>query len=190
MKRSKMTLKDYKRKRDFNKTTEPEGQINKDQVELFVIQKHDASRLHYDFRLQIDGVLKSWAIPKGPSLDPGQKRLAIPTEDHPIDYADFEGIIPQNNYGAGRVIVWDKGNYENKTEKNGQTVSIKEAYDTGHITLILNGIKLKGEFALIQMKGSDKWLLIKKDDSFSDRTNDILEDYPKSVLSDKSIDEF
>ena len=184
-----MSLKDYYSKRDFKKTTEPEGEIKKGKENVFIVQKHDASKLHYDFRLQIEGVLKSWAIPKGPSLDPSKKRLAIPTEDHPIDYADFEGIIPENNYGAGRVIVWDKGNYENKTEKNGQIISIKKAYDTGHITLILNGVKLKGEFALIQMKGSDKWLLIKKDDSYADRKSDILEDYPKSVLSDKNIDE-
>ena len=184
-----MSLKDYKRKRDFEKTTEPEGQIKKERVELFVIQKHDASKLHYDFRLQIDGVLKSWAIPKGPSLDPSQKRLAIPTEDHPIEYADFEGIIPENNYGAGKVIIWDKGFYENKTEKNGQKITIKDAYDSGHITVILNGKKLKGEYGLIKMKGSDKWLLIKKDDSFADRKNDVLEEYPESVLSDKDIDE-
>jgi DNA ligase D-like protein (predicted 3'-phosphoesterase) len=184
-----MSLNKYKNKRDFKKTTEPEGQIKEDKEKVFVVQKHDASRLHYDFRLQIEGVLKSWAIPKGPSLDPSKKRLAIPTEDHPIDYADFEGIISENNYGAGRVIVWDIGNYENKTEKNGKIISIKEAYDMGHIKLILNGIKLKGEFALVKMKGSDKWLLIKKDDSFADRKNDVLEDYPKSVLSDKSIDE-
>jgi DNA ligase D-like protein (predicted 3'-phosphoesterase) len=185
-----MSLNKYKNKRDFKKTTEPEGQIKEDKEKVFVVQKHDASRLHYDFRLQIEGVLKSWAIPKGPSLDPSKKRLAIPTEDHPIDYADFEGIIPENNYGAGSVIVWDKGNYENKTEKDGQIISMKNAYESGHITLILNGIKLKGEFALVRMKGSDKWLFIKKDDSFADRKNDVLEDYPNSVLSDKGIDEF
>jgi DNA ligase D-like protein (predicted 3'-phosphoesterase) len=184
-----MSLKEYKSKRNFKKTTEPEGQIKQGGEEIFVVQKHDASKLHYDFRLQIEGVLKSWAIPKGPSLDPSKKRLAIPTEDHPIDYVDFEGIIPENNYGAGRVIVWDKGTYENKTEKNGQTISFKKAYDSGHITLILNGKKLKGEFALIRLKGNDKWLLIKKDDSFADRKNDILEEYPKSVLSDNIIDE-
>ena len=184
-----MSLNEYKSKRNFKKTTEPEGQIKQGGEEIFVVQKHDASKLHYDFRLQIEGVLKSWAIPKGPSLDPSKKRLAIPTEDHPIDYVDFEGIIPENNYGAGRVIVWDKGTYENKTEKNGQTISFKKAYDSGHITLILKGKKLKGEFALIRLKGNDKWLLIKKDDSFADRKNDILEEYPKSVLSDKIIDE-
>jgi DNA ligase D-like protein (predicted 3'-phosphoesterase) len=185
-----MSLKEYNSKRDFKKTSEPEGEIKGGKNRIFVVQKHNASRLHYDFRLQMEGVLKSWAIPKGPSLDPSKKRLAIPTEDHPIDYADFEGIIPESNYGAGSVIVWDKGIYENKTEKSGQAVSIKQAYDTGHITLILNGKKLKGEFALIKMKGSDKWLLVKKDDSFADRKNDVLEKHPKSVLSDKDIEEF
>ncbi len=184
-----MSLKEYNSKRDFKKTGEPKGEIKRGKNRIFVVQKHDASRLHYDFRLQMEGVLKSWAIPKGPSLDPSKKRLAIPTEDHPIDYADFEGNIPENNYGAGSVIVWDTGIYENKTEKNEQVISIKEAYDRGHITLILYGEKLKGEFALIKMKGSDKWLLIKKDDSFADRKNDILEKHPKSVLSDKDIDE-
>jgi DNA ligase D-like protein (predicted 3'-phosphoesterase) len=184
-----MSLKEYNSKRNFKKTIEPEGEIKKGKEKIFVVQKHSASRLHYDFRLEIEGVLKSWAIPKGPSLDPSKKRLAIPTEDHPIDYADFEGIIPENNYGAGNVIVWDKGNYENKTEKKGKIISMKEAYDSGHLTLILNGIKLKGEFALIKMKGSDKWLLIKKDDSHADRNNDVLERYPESVLSDKGVDE-
>jgi len=184
-----MSLKEYKEKRDFKKTTEPEGEIETVKKMIFVIQKHAASKLHYDFRLQIEGVLKSWAIPKGPSLNPSIKRLAIPTEDHPIDYADFEGIIPENNYGAGRVIIWDKGSFDNKTERNGQTINIKEAYNSGHITIILNGKKLRGEFALVRMKGNDKWLFIKKDDAFADRKMDILEQRPKSVISNKDVDE-
>ena len=187
--RKKMSLKEYKEKRDFKKTTEPEGKIKTDKETIFVIQKHAASKLHYDFRLQIEGVLKSWAIPKGPSLNPSIKRLAIPTEDHPIDYADFEGIIPENNYGAGRVIIWDKGSFDNKTERNGQTINIKEAYNSGHITIILNGKKLRGEFALVRMKGSDKWLFIKKEDTYADRKNDILETNPKSIFSNKDVDE-
>ena len=187
--RKKMSLKEYKEKRDFKKTTEPEGEIETGKKMIFVIQKHAASKLHYDFRLQIEGVLKSWAIPKGPSLDPSKKRLAIPTEDHPIDYADFEGIIPENNYGAGRVIIWDKGTFENKTERNGEMINIKEAYESGHITVILSGKKLKGEFGLVRMKGSNKWLFIKKEDTYADRKNDILETNPKSIFSNKDVDE-
>ena len=184
-----MSLKEYKEKRDFEKTTEPEGEIETGKKMIFVIQKHAASKLHYDFRLQIEGVLKSWAIPKGPSLDPSKKRLAIPTEDHPIDYADFEGIIPENNYGAGRVIIWDKGTFKNKTERNGEMINIKEAYESGHITVILSGKKLKGEFGLVRMKGSNKWLFIKKEDTYADRKNDILETNPKSIFSNKDVDE-
>lgn len=134
-------------------------------------------------------MLKSWVIPKGPSLNPSTKRLAIPTEDHPVDYADFEGVIPENNYGAGKVIVWDRGTYENKTKKNGEDISFDQAYETGHITLILNGEKLKGEFALIRMRGKDQWLLIKKDDSEASKTIDIVKEKPRSVLSNKEIDD-
>jgi DNA ligase D-like protein (predicted 3'-phosphoesterase) len=185
-----MSLEEYKKKRDFKKTSEPSGKINESHRNIFVVQKHNASRLHYDFRFEYNGVLKSFAIPKGPSLDPKNKRLAIETEDHPIDYADFEGIIPEGNYGAGTVIVWDKGKYKNKSKKNGKDLSIEEAYNNGHITLILEGKKLKGEFSLIKFKGNDKWLLIKKNDSEANRQVDILKEKPKSVISNKDLDEF
>ncbi|MEJ2249099.1 MAG: DNA polymerase ligase N-terminal domain-containing protein [Candidatus Lokiarchaeota archaeon] len=184
-----MSLKEYKDKRDFKKTPEPLGKIDDFQKNFFVIQKHKASRLHYDFRFEYKGVLKSFAIPKGPSLNPKDKRLAIETEDHPIDYANFEGTIPEGNYGAGTVIIWDRGKYKNITMKNEKNLSIEEAYKNGHITFILNGEKLKGEFSLIRFKGNDKWLLIKKDDLEADRKGDILKEKPNSVVSNKSIEE-
>jgi len=183
-----MSLKQYKNKRDFEKTSEPDGNEQKTiEKPLFVVQKHDASHLHYDLRLKMGGVLKSWAIPKGPSLNPDIKRLAIPTEDHPIDYVDFEGIIPEGNYGAGIVIIWDKGTYENKSLKKGNLIDMEQAYEKGHISLIFNGEKLKGGFNLIKMKPDDKWLLIKKNDSEAKRKGVILEEKPDSVLSGRSL---
>jgi DNA ligase D-like protein (predicted 3'-phosphoesterase) len=185
-------LKKYREKRDFEKTPEPftSEKISSDKPR-FVIQKHDASKLHYDFRLEVNGVLKSWAIPKGPSTDPGQKRLAVPTEDHPVDYIDFEGIIPQGNYGAGTVIVWDTGTYRNLNEKNGQEIKMEESIDEGHVDIYLKGHKLKGGYALIRTgKGNRKfWLFLKKKDELADTDKDILIDQPKSVLSGRSIDE-
>lgn len=179
-------LKTYKDKRDFKKTPEP---ISSEKISFdkprFVVQKHDARRLHYDFRLEVNGVLKSWAIPKGPSMDPGQKRLAVPTEDHPVDYIDFEGIIPQGNYGAGPVIVWDTGTYQNLKEN----ISMDKAIEEGHIDIQLEGEKLKGGYALIQTgKGNRKfWLLFKKKDGEADSESDILIDRPESVLSGRTI---
>jgi DNA ligase D-like protein (predicted 3'-phosphoesterase) len=124
----------------------------------FVVQKHDATTLHYDFRLEIDGVLKSWAIPKGPSKDPSDKRLAVPTSDHNLEYKDFEGVIPEGQYGAGKVTIWDKGTYENIRDD----VSMAKAYKEGKIKIALKGKKLKGNYSLIKMHGKDKpWLLIK-----------------------------
>lgn len=181
-------LKTYKEKRDFKKTPEPtsSGKISSD-TPRFVVQKHDASRLHYDFRLEVNDVLKSWAIPKGPSMDPSQKRLAVPTEDHPIDYIDFEGIIPQGNYGAGTVIVWDIGIYRNLKEN----IPMDQAVEEGHIDIWLEGEKLKGGYALIQTgKGNRKfWLLFKKKDDKANSESDILIDSPESVLSGRTIDD-
>lgn len=181
-------LKKYKEKRDFKKTPEPTSseKISSDKLR-FVIQKHEASRLHYDFRLEVNGVLKSWAVPKGPSMDPGQKRLAVPTEDHPIDYIDFEGIIPKGNYGAGTVIVWDIGIYQNLKEN----IPMDKAIEEGHVDIRLDGEKLKGGYALIQTgKGNRKfWLLFKKKDEKADSESDILIDRPESVLSGLTIDD-
>jgi DNA ligase D-like protein (predicted 3'-phosphoesterase) len=153
-------LQKYRQKRDFDKTPEPapknDGRENDD---IFVVQEHHASHLHYDLRLEIDGTLKSWAVPKGPSSDPADKRLAIPTEDHPLEYADFEGEIPQGEYGGGQVYIWDKGTYKNLKEDD-----MIECYRQGKIEIELSGSKLKGNFVLMKMKGKEMWLLIKMKD--------------------------
>src|SRR5688572_7882086 len=161
-----MGLREYKRKRDFRKSPEPSAtgaqSRKRGKVLRFVIQKHAASRLHYDFRLETPtGLLKSWAVPKGVSLDPAERRLAIMTEDHPGDYADFEGVIPEGNYGAGRVIVWDNGTY--LTDKD-----INEQVRDGKVTFSLNGKKVKGGFSLVRLTKNEKqWLLIKSRDEYA-----------------------
>jgi DNA ligase D-like protein (predicted 3'-phosphoesterase) len=141
--------------------------------------------------LEINGVLKSWAIPKGPSTDPSQKRLAVPTEDHPVDYIDFEGIIPEGNYGAGTVIVWDTGTYHNLNEKNGHEINMEESVDNGHVDIWLEGHKLKGGYAIIRTgKGNRKfWLLLKKKDEKAESGKNILIDQPESVLSGRTIED-
>ena len=185
------SLKKYREKRDIEKTPEPFTSEKVSDKPRFVVQKHDASKLHYDFRLEVNGVLKSWAIPKGPSTDPSQKRLAVPTEDHPVDYIDFEGVIPKGNYGAGTVIVWDTGTYHNLNEKEGHEVNMEESVDKGHVDIWLEGHKLKGGYALIRTgKGNRKfWLLLKKKDENADNGKDILIDQPESVLSRRTIDD-
>jgi bifunctional non-homologous end joining protein LigD len=164
-----MALEEYKAKRDFAATPEPPARPAKGHRRpIFVVQEHDASRLHYDFRLEADGVLKSWAVPKQPSLDPSVKRLAVHVEDHPLSYADFEGTIPAGHYGAGTVRIWDRGTYTLLTAKDGpQTVS--EGIDAGRLAFVLHGAKLRGRFALVRMKGrgDDNWLLIKLKDQFA-----------------------
>jgi len=159
---------------------------------IFVIQKHHASTLHYDFRLQIDNVLKSWVIPKGPSLNPKNKRLAILTEDHNLDFSDFEGEIPAGQYGAGKMIIWDRGSYENITTENGKQISIEEAFENGEISISLQGKKLKGNFSLILMKKQNEpknWLLIKQNDQYADTSFDPVVELPNSILSNKSVEE-
>jgi DNA ligase D-like protein (predicted 3'-phosphoesterase) len=187
-----MSLNKYNQKRDFNSTTEPQGEIEKTRTELvFVVQKHAASHLHYDFRLEMDGVLKSWAIPKGLSMNPADKRLAIMVEDHPYNYKDFEGIIPEGNYGAGKVIVWDNGTYVLTGEQNngGIVDKFKTGLEKGNLSFILNEKKLKGEFALVKLKKKQEnaWLLIKKNDQYSD-ASDVLEKN-KSVISNVALEE-
>lgn len=188
-----MTSSEYEKKRDFSKTPEPKGgkRSPDDGSPIFVIQKHDASTLHYDFRIEAGGVLKSWAVPKGPSTNPSEKRLAIPTEDHPLDYGDFEGVIPESHYGAGAVMVWDRGTYDNITEKDEGTVPIEKALEHGHALVFLHGEKLTGGYALQRTsKGRDeRWLLIKMDDEEADARRNPVSTEPKSVLSGRTIEE-
>jgi bifunctional non-homologous end joining protein LigD len=145
-----MALEEYRKKRDFNVTPEPAGRARRRSSgkRIFVVQKHDASRLHHDFRLEINGVLASWAVPRGPSMNPADKRLAVRTEDHPIDYADFEGVIPEGQYGAGTVMVWDKGTYEPEDK-----LSPEEQLARGEINVLLHGKKLRGGFVLVRPSG-------------------------------------
>lgn len=189
----KDSLRTYREKRDFRRTKEPEGGgRGASDKPIFVIQKHDASNLHYDFRLELDGVLKSWAVPKGPSTDPSEKRLALPTEDHPLEYADFEGVIPEGEYGAGPVMVWDTGTYRNlRAEKEEDGLSMPEAYDEGKIEVWLNGEKIKGGHALVRTgQGQDeRWLLIKMDDDEADARRNPTSTEPKSVLSGRTLEE-
>ena len=187
-----MSLSLYKKKRSFDKTTEPEGGKSASKKELvFVVQKHDASRLHYDFRLEMNGVLKSWAVPKGPSLDPSVKRLAMMVEDHPFDYRTFEGIIPEGNYGAGTVIVWDEGTYEplenaSAIKKENEKNLLKQL-EAGSLKFVMHGKKLKGEFALVKThyQGENSWLLIKHNDKYA-TLKDVTEK-DKSVVSKKTL---
>jgi DNA ligase D-like protein (predicted 3'-phosphoesterase) len=186
-------LAEYEGKRDFHRTPEPGAALRKaSESPIFVVQQHDASHMHFDFRLEVDGVLASWAVPKGPSTDPKEKRLAVRTEDHPLDYADFEGRIPEEEYGGGAVIVWDRGEYENVSSKKGVKLSVKEALEAGQVKVRLFGKKLRGGYALVHAKmgGQDKnWLLIKeKDDEADARRNPIVME-PKSVLSGKTVKE-
>ncbi|WP_240612985.1 DNA ligase D [Chitinophaga parva] len=186
-----MSLAKYKEKRSFDQTPEPTGGKNKGNALIFVVQKHAASRLHYDFRLEMGGVLKSWAVPKGPSLDPSQKRLAMMVEDHPFDYKDFEGIIPQGNYGGGTVIVWDQGTFEPlepvKGGKAAQEKRLLQELEQGSLKVVLHGRKLNGEFALVHTRTGEEnaWLLIKHRDKYA--TTDDVTALDKSVLSKKTI---
>ena len=171
MKNTKHLLNLYKKKRNFNKTEEPRGTVQSNNTPIFVIQHHAARTNHYDFRLAIDGVLKSWAVPKGPSLDPAQKRLAILTEDHPLAYANFEGTIPQGEYGGGTVIIWDKGTYTNLKEKL-PSMTMSECFAKGQLEFFLHGKKLQGGYVLIRTvthtsKDKSYWLLIKKKDKYA-----------------------
>jgi bifunctional non-homologous end joining protein LigD len=167
-----MSLIKYKRKRNFNQTPEPEGRKEKsiDKLE-FVVQRHKATRLHYDFRLEMEGVLKSWAVPKGPSMNPADKRLAMMVEDHPYEYRKFKGVIPEGNYGAGIVEIWDHGYYAPINEKSEiiNEKTILADLKKGSIKFIMMGRKLKGEFALVRLKNaeSNAWLLIKHRDEYA-----------------------
>lgn len=193
-------LEDYKNKRDFSKTSEPVMNVKSDKKKIkqenealiFVIQRHDARRLHYDFRIEMEGVLKSWAVPKGPSLNPSDKRLAIMVEDHPYDYHSFEGTIPKGNYGAGEVVIWDEGVYaplemdENKTKEE----ILLDGLSKGSLKIIMYGNKLKGEFTLVKMQNAEDanaWLLIKHKDKYAVEKNYDAEDYLESEAKENNL---
>jgi bifunctional non-homologous end joining protein LigD len=184
---SQGALTTYHHKRNFAATPEPRGKIAKSAGRSFVIQKHDATRLHFDFRLELDGVLKSWAVTRGPSLDPSQKRLAVRVEDHPLDYGGFEGTIPEGQYGGGTVMLWDKGSWEPEGDPH-------QGLRRGKLSFILNGKRLKGGFTLVRMrKGSggksarENWLLIKQRDDEADEETDPVETWQKSVETRRSM---
>ena len=188
-----MSLTEYRRNRDFTKTPEPVGRVQRSsRRNIFVVQKHDASRLHYDFRLAVNGVLASWAVPKGPSMNPADKRLAVRTEDHPLEYAKFEGVIPSGQYGAGTVMVWDLGTYEPLEDRPPEKQLAR-----GKIDIVLLGEKLRGAFTLVQItkrslspNRSDHWLLIKNRDEYADPSWDIESPWlDRSVLTGRSLKE-
>src|SRR5215510_3902849 len=194
----KRPLERYAEKRAFTRTPEPAPKLPTDRRGplLFVIQKHAARRLHYDFRLELDGVLKSWAVPKGPSLEYGDKRLAVEVEDHPFDYGSFEGVIPAKEYGAGNVIVWDCGVYSPDEDDRYSFGNREEAEERvrkeladGKLSFFLRGEKLKGSFALVRTSTDKSWLLLKHKDRFvSGGASDVLA-RSRSVLSGRSLDE-
>ncbi|MGP3967537.1 DNA polymerase ligase N-terminal domain-containing protein [Streptomyces sp. 6N223] len=169
---SKDALAEYRRRRDFAKTVEPEGRRGGGPGgrPRFVVQIHDARRLHFDFRLEVEGVLKSWAVPKGPSSDPRQRRFATRTEDHPLEYGDFEGVIPKGEYGGGTVIIWDEGTYRSlATDRRGREIPFAEALRDGHASFWMDGSKLRGGYALTRIRGGpggddEGWLLVKRND--------------------------
>jgi bifunctional non-homologous end joining protein LigD len=196
-------LDDYRQKRDFSQTPEPPPRHERGPgagALTFVVQKHNAGRLHYDFRLEAGGVLKSWAVPKGPSLNPADKRLAVAVEDHPLDYASFEGVIPAGGYGAGQVIVWDRGIYvplagEDDTELDRQEAQrhVQRGLAQGRLTFVLHGQKLRGGWSLVRLRRRgdderDNWLLVKQTDRFAGATHDVTQE-DRSVLSGRTIED-
>lgn len=186
----KEPLKTYREKRDFARSPEPQGGEADASHPRFVIQKHDARNLHYDFRLEADSVLVSWAVPKGPSTDPQQRRLAIHVEDHPLDYADFEGTIPEGEYGAGTVIVWDRGTFRNLMGEKEEPLSVTESVEAGHVEVWLEGSKLKGGYTLVRIdREKDQWLLIKMKDDEADPEHDLLKTRPESAATGRTLEQ-
>lgn len=190
--RKKDPLKKYCQRRDFSVSSEPKGRKPRKTTRkkpIFVIQKHAATRLHYDFRIEVEGVLKSWALPKGPSTNPRDKRLLIPTDDHPIEYAKFEGIISEGSYGAGTVMVWDIGIYRNIKKRKGKFVPMKQCVKDGTIEIFLEGKKLYGAYALVLTGKPDdqRWLLIKMCDEYADARKNPVSSQPKSALTGRTM---
>jgi DNA ligase D-like protein (predicted 3'-phosphoesterase) len=193
------SLKEYERKRDFSKTKEPGARGRKKAAKAkrrharFTIQKHAATSLHYDFRLEIEGVLVSWAVPKGPSTNPADKRLAMRTEDHPMDYLEFEGVIAKGEYGGGPVIVWDRGVYENISEtRRGEPLTLEQGLEKGDLKVFLLGEKVRGAYALVRTSPPgerEKWLLIKKRGEGADARRKPTSSQPESVLTGRTIEQ-
>jgi bifunctional non-homologous end joining protein LigD len=190
------SLQKYRAKRDFRITAEPAGKLKQGgRGRRYLIQKHAASRLHYDLRLELDGVMKSWAVPKGPSLDPAVKRLAIHVEDHPIEYNQFEGTIPAGEYGGGTVMIWDFGTYTSAGEEDDAEAALRAGYRRGELKLVLRGKRLKGAWVLVRTKGrgdrprQQQWLLIKQRDEAADPDIDPTEAYQTSARTGRSMDE-
>jgi DNA ligase D-like protein (predicted 3'-phosphoesterase) len=190
--RDDQRLEAYRRRRVGGRTPEPPATPGRPgRRPRFVVQEHQARTHHFDFRLEVEGVLKSWAVPKGPSTDPSEKRLAMAVEDHPLDYADFEGVIPKGEYGAGSVIVWDRGTYDNLTEQGGAEKSVAGALEDGHLLIELHGQKLKGGYALqrIGPAGDPKWLLIKTKGRAADTRRRPSSRERRSVASGRTLAE-
>ena len=187
-------LKRYRAKRDFAKTPEPDasGSAGPGGEPTFVVQKHAATALHYDFRLEVDGTMPSWAVPRGPSYNPKEKRFAVHVEDHPLDYQDFEGRIPAGEYGGGEVIVWDRGTYRNITGDAAAPTAMREAIDTGHVSVWLEGSKLHGGWALTRTGPAgerERWILVKRRDEHADPARDVTADEPRSAKTGRTIEE-
>ena len=185
-------LAEYQRKRDFDRTSEPSGgKAGSRRLPRFVVQKHSSRSLHYDFRLEVDGVLKSWAVPKGPSNDPDVKRLAMPTEDHPIEYAGFEGVIPKPEYGAGTVMVWDYGTYRNLRDRPDRPFSMERSLREGKIEVELQGKKLKGAWVLVKTAFGPKglgWLLKKMKDERTIGAEPVIA-HPNSAKTGRKMEQ-
>jgi bifunctional non-homologous end joining protein LigD len=190
----KRQLAEYRRKRDFKRTAEPRGGSTRSKPKLdFVIQKHAASHLHYDLRLELDGVMKSWAVPKGPSLDPAVKRLAMEVEDHPIEYNTFEGTIPKGEYGGGTVLLWDRGTYTYGGSDTEPIEGLRRGYEKGDLKFVLNGKRLKGSWVLVRMRrdqpGRAQWLLIKHRDEYAVPGSDVGAEHQTSVATRRSMEQ-
>jgi bifunctional non-homologous end joining protein LigD len=186
------SLAKYNAKRDFTKTGEPAGRAAKTGSKLrFVVQKHAASHLHFDFRLELDGVMKSWAVPKGPSYDPSVKRLAMEVEDHPIEYNKFEGTIPKGQYGGGTVMIWDRGTYE--PEAGGGEETLRDGYRRGDLKIVMHGERMQGSWVLVRTRrgerGKNQWLLIKHRDEFATPGADIVAAVQTSVVTGRTMEE-
>lgn len=199
MPRSPRSLSEYRRKRDFSRTAEPAGGAAKRAPRgtlRFVIQKHAATRLHFDLRLELDGVMKSWAVPKGPSLDPGERRLAMQVEDHPIEYNTFEGIIPAGEYGGGTVMLWDRGTYTaSEADDADATSALRRGYHSGRLKITFHGKRLRGGYTLVRMRPRDEdagkpaWLFIKERDEHADPARDIVAEEDTSIATHRTMEQ-